>query len=235
METAEVPSKDPEVTEVEEGNLKVTDQTTIPTQIIRSRDGKLAGPQERKTERSLLFMIAAGVVCQIMSHDVYSWCVTLLTLLATGAQGQEVDKPWTLNIEMLEDEVVTKEGVSPGAPEPQGPPARKPSLSTAKDKQTQPTTTADDPWCKETKHRMDRAERSLLFLTAAGAVCQIGDREWYGMCVLTLAMLASGVQATEEDGPPCLREKRAAIQEAYHLEAYDCSEPQDTIVYHIPQ
>ena len=64
---------------------------------------------------------------------------------------------------------------------------------------------------------MERAEQSLLFLAAAGAVCQIGDREWYGMCVLTLAMLASGVQAKERDGPPGLREKRAAIQKAYHL------------------
>ena len=66
---------------------------------------------------------------------------------------------------------------------------------------------------------MERAERSLLFLTAAGVVCQIGDREWYGLCVLTLAMLASEVQAEERDGPPCLREKRAASQESYHLEA----------------
>ena len=66
-------------------------------------------------------------------------------------------------------------------------------------------------------------------------MCQIGDREWYGMCVLTLAMLASGVQATEEDGLPCLREKRAAIQEAYHLEAYDCNEPESIVVYPIPQ
>ena len=82
---------------------------------------------------------------------------------------------------------------------------------------------------------MERAEQSLLFLTAAGAVCQIGDREWYGMCMLTLAMLASGVQATEEDRPPCLREKRATIQEAYHLEAYDYNEPKNVVVYHIPQ
>ena len=39
-------------------------------------------------------MIAAGVVCQTMSHNGYGWCVTLLTLLATGAQGQDVDEPW---------------------------------------------------------------------------------------------------------------------------------------------
>ena len=39
---------------------------------------------------------------------------------------------------------------------------------------------------------MEKAEQSLLFLTTAGVGCQIGDREWYSLCVLTLAMLASG-------------------------------------------
>ena len=85
---------------------------------------------------------------------------------------------------------------------------------------------------------MERAERSLLFLTAAGVVCQIGDHEWYGLCVLPLAMLASGdlwAQAKEEEGPPYLREKRATSQENYYLEAYDCNEPEDTMVYPIPQ
>ena len=52
---------------------------------------------------------------------------------------------------------------------------------------------------------IEKAEQSLLFLTAAGTVCQIGDHEWYGLCVLTLVMLASGdlwVRAEEEEGPP---------------------------------
>ena len=75
-----------------------------------------------------------------------------------GVQGQEVDEPWTPNIKTLEDEVVTREGVSPGTPEPQGPPAQKSSLRMAKDGLTQSTTPADDPWCKETKHRMERAK-----------------------------------------------------------------------------
>ena len=51
-------------------------------------------------------------------------------------------------------------------------------------------------------------------------------------------MLASEdlwVLAEEEDGPPCLREKRAASQENYHLEAYDCNEPEEIVVYPIPQ
>ena len=54
-----------------------------------------------------------------------------------------------------------------------------------------------------------------------------------GLCVLILAILALGVQAEEKDGPPCLREKRAASQENYYLEAYDCKEPENAIVYHI--
>ena len=147
-----------------------------------------------------------------------------------GAQGQDVKEPWTPYVETPEGAAEVREGVSLETPEPQGSPAREPSQHTAKDRQTQSTTPVDNPWCEKTKHHMERAERSLLFLTAAGAVCQIGDHEWYSMCVLTLAMLASGVQATENNGPPCLREKRATIQKAYHLEAYDCSKPEDAII-----
>ena len=36
---------------MEEGNLKETDQTTIPNQIIKPRDGKLAEQQEQKIAR----------------------------------------------------------------------------------------------------------------------------------------------------------------------------------------
>ena len=85
---------------------------------------------------------------------------------------------------------------------------------------------------------MERAEQSPLFITAAGVVCQIGDHEWYGLCVLTLAMLASGdlwAQAKEEEEPPYLREKRATNQEKYYLEAYDCVEPEEATAYPIPQ
>ena len=45
-EASEVPSRDLEVTIVEEGNLKAMDQTKIPNQIIGSKDGELAGQQE---------------------------------------------------------------------------------------------------------------------------------------------------------------------------------------------
>ena len=84
---------------------------------------------------------------------------------------------------------------------------------------------------------MEKAERSLLFLTAAGTVCSRGDRKWYGPCVLILAMLASGdlwVHVEEEERHPCLREKRAVSQEKYHLEAYDCSKPEEIKVYPTP-
>ena len=84
---------------------------------------------------------------------------------------------------------------------------------------------------------MEKAEQSLLFLTAAGTVCSIGDRKWYGPCVLILAMLASGdlwVHAEEEERLPCLREKRAVSQEKYHQEAYNCSEPEKIKVYPTP-
>ena len=74
---------------------------------------------------------------------------------------------------------------------------------TREDKQAPTTTSRKGSGCENTEHHTERAERSrlfmekaeqsLLFLTAAGTVCQIGgDRKWYGLCVLTLAMLASG-------------------------------------------
>ena len=43
MEASEVLRRDPEVTVVEEGNLKAMDQTKIPNQIIGSKNGELAG------------------------------------------------------------------------------------------------------------------------------------------------------------------------------------------------
>ena len=95
-----------------------------------------------------------------------------------------------------EDAAEARKGVSLETP---GLPAREPPQCMTKDRQAQGTTPVDDPWCEKTKHHMERAEQSLLFLTAAGAVCQIGDCEWYGLCVLTLAVLASGVQAEENE------------------------------------
>ena len=86
---------------------------------------------------------------------------------------------------------------------------------------------------------MKKAELSLLFLTAAGVVCRLGgDHEWYGVCVLTLAILASAElrgQAKAEYVLLHLREKRETDQEEYHLEAYDCNEPEDIEVHAILQ
>ena len=63
--------KEQKVTAPEEGNQKAMDQTKIQDRITESNDSKLTMQQERKTERSLLFMIAAGVVCQTTSHSWY--------------------------------------------------------------------------------------------------------------------------------------------------------------------
>ena len=142
-------------------------------------------------------MIASGVVCQAMSHTGYGWCVSLLTLLAMGVQGQDVNEPWTPFLVTLEDAAEVRKRASLEIP---GSPAREPWQHTTKVKQT--TTPVDNSWCENTKYHMEKAERSLLFMqkaersllfqTVAGVVCQIGDCEWYGLCVLALAMLASG-------------------------------------------
>ena len=148
-----------------------------------------------------------------MSHTEYGWCVSLLTLLAMRVQGQNVNKPWTPYVATPEDAAEVRKG---GSLENPRSPAREPLQRTTKDKEAKATTPVNESWCENTKHHMEKveqsclfmekAERSLLFLTAAGTVCQIGgDREWYGLCVLTLAMLASGdlwVQAEKEDRPP---------------------------------
>ena len=63
-------------------------------------------------ERNLLFMIASGTVCQAVSHTGYGWCASLLTLMAMGVQGQEVDKPPTPCVEMTEEAAEVKKGGS---------------------------------------------------------------------------------------------------------------------------
>ena len=111
-----------------------------------------------------MFIIALGVVCQTMSHYGYSWCVSLLKLLAMGAQGQDVKEPWTPYIEMPEGAAEAREGVSLETPEPQRLPAREPSQRMTEDRQTQATTPVDDPWCKKTKHRMEKGRmKSTIF------------------------------------------------------------------------
>ena len=64
-------------------------------------------------------MIASGVVCQTMSHTGYGWCVSLLTLLAMGVQGQDVNEPWTPYMATPEDAAEVRKGGSlenPGSP-----------------------------------------------------------------------------------------------------------------------
>ena len=174
-------------------------------------------------------MIASGVVCQTWVHNGYGWCVSLLTLLAMGVQGQDVKEPWApYNAAEL------RTGVSRETPEL---PPREPLGGTTKAKQEQTAAPGDDSRCEKTEIHMERVERSLLFLTAAQVVCQIGDHEWYGVCVLTLEMLASGdlgVQAEEKNGPSDRREKRVANQEEDYLEAYDCNELEEVMVHNIP-
>ena len=190
-------------------------------------------------------MTASGVVCQTMSYTGYGWCVSLLTLLAMGVQGQEVIEPRTPYFATPEDTAEIRKGDGLEIPRS---PAQEPLQCTTKSKQAQATMPAENSWCEKTKHCTEKAEQSLLFakkaecsllfLTAAGVVCQIGDREWYGLCVLILATMASGdlwVKVEEEDRLPRARKKRTANQENYHLEAYDCNEPEDAVVYHIPQ
>ena len=166
------------------------------SQIEKSKKNKRTKRQEKATERNLLFMIALGVVCQAMGHTGYGWCVSLLTLLAMGVQGQEVNEPWTLVLETPEAEVGVRKVVSLEAP---GSQTRKGQQHTTKVKQA--TTPADDSRCENNqphKEELDRsilvmkkAELSLLFLTAAGVVCRLGgDHEWYGFCILSLALLA---------------------------------------------
>ena len=70
-------------------------------------------------------------------------------------------------------------------------------------------------------------------------MCQIGDHDWYGICVLTLAILATGAQVKEvsrsQGGGYHMGERTSATQETYRLEAYDSSDPEDAIIYSVPQ
>ena len=52
--------------------IKEKEQITTLNPTITSRENRWTEQQERKTERSLLFMIASGVMCQAVSHTGYS-------------------------------------------------------------------------------------------------------------------------------------------------------------------
>ena len=67
----------------------------------------------------------------------------------------------------------------------------------------------------------------------------MGNQDWYGWCVLTLAMLATGAQAKDISGPQGSRdhtEEEVVIpQGTYRLEAFDCNEPEEAMVQNIPK
>ena len=100
-----------------------------------------------------MFMIASGVVCQAMSHTGYGWCVSLLTLLAMGVQGQDVNEPWTPVLGTLEDEAGVRKAVSLKVSRSQ---AREAQQHTTKVKQTM--TPVDNTWCENTKQHMEKVE-----------------------------------------------------------------------------
>ena len=119
------------------------DQAKTLSQIEKSKENKGTERQERATERNLLFMIASGVVCQAMGHTGYGWCVSLLTLLAMGVQGQEVNEPWTPVLGTPEAEAGVRKVVSLEAP---GSQTREGQQHTTKAKQA--TTPAYDSRCE---------------------------------------------------------------------------------------
>ena len=135
-------------------------------------------------------MIASGVVCQTMSHAGFGWCMSLLTLLAMGVQGQEENESWTPVLGTSEEDTGIRELVSLEAPGPQiniNQAITPTDNSLCEDKQLH-----EEEWNRNILV-MKKAELSLLFLTAAGVVCRLGgDHEWYGFCILSLALLASG-------------------------------------------
>ena len=121
-----------ETSELEEKILEEKEQIMTLNPTITSRENRWTEQQERKTERSLLFMIASGVVCQTMSHTRYGWCVSLLTLLAMGVQGQDANEPLTPYVGTPGDAAEVRKGGSLANP---GSPAWEPLQHTEKVKQ----------------------------------------------------------------------------------------------------
>ena len=50
-------------------------------------------PDSRNWERNLAAMAAASLICQAVTPVGYTWCVTLLTAIAAGAQEYEEQDP----------------------------------------------------------------------------------------------------------------------------------------------
>ena len=98
-------------------------------------------------------MIASGVVCQAMGHTGYGWCVSLLTLLAMGVQGQDVNEPWTPILGTPEAEARVRKVASLEVP---GSQAREAQQHTTKVKQA--TTPVDDSWCENNKPHREKVD-----------------------------------------------------------------------------
>ena len=82
--------------------------------------------QNEKIERRLLFLITAGTVCQTGSYSWYSWCVAMLTLLATGTQAQGPDKIQDINDMPADEMIIVQEALSSKTPESRGTPVQSP-------------------------------------------------------------------------------------------------------------
>ena len=82
-----------------------------------------------------------------MSHAGYGWCVFLLTLVAMGVQGQDVNEPWAPYMVTPEAAAGAREGVNL---EITWPPAQEPLQHKTEVTQAQTTTPADDSQCRNT-------------------------------------------------------------------------------------
>ena len=84
-----------------------------------------------------------------------------------------------------------------------------------------------------------RADQSLLFLTVAGTLCQMGNQDWYSWCVATLVMLATGAQAQDTsrlwDSSGLTAEKVVVAQEVPSFETSDYNEPEGTLIQGPPR
>ena len=94
-----------------------------------------------------------------------------------------------------------------------------------------------EPWNKRWDRTTDhfvRLERSLLFLTATSAVCQLASQKWYSPCVFMLTILASGdlgIRAEEDEGVTAAGDRSGTLQEEHLLEAYDCDDPEEVTLH----
>ena len=111
-----------------------------------------------------MYMIASGTVCQAVSHTGYGWCASLLTLLAMGVQGQEVNEPPTPYVGMPGDVVEVRKGGSMANP---GSTVRELLQRTREDKQAPTTTSRKGSRCESREHHTERTEQNRLFMEKA--------------------------------------------------------------------